>query len=142
MRGGMLAVMTRNRSASSRKMRWLLVVAGIVVAGLTASIGAAANYTTYYCGDALNYCTVYSDAPKTTASVALRDSNIITCKFGCHTRVYYYSAGTGSFGVMHTNGNCCAYYLIGSGSNYVYSRCITDAGYGSNTARCWTDWHT
>jgi hypothetical protein len=106
-------------------------------------ISRAANYTTYYCGDALNYCTVYSDAPKTTAGVALRDSNVITCKYStCHARVYYYSASTGSFGVADTKGSCCAYYEIGSQGYYVYSRCITDAGYGSNTARCWTDWHT
>jgi len=128
--------------ARSRRVVWLAVVASAAALTLPAGISWAASYTTYYCGDALNYCTVYSDAPKTTASVALRDSNVITCKYGCHTRVYYYSAGTGSFGVVHTNGSCCVYYEVGSQGYYVYSRCITDAGYGSNTARCWTDWHT
>jgi hypothetical protein len=119
-----------------------MAVGAVVAVALTAGINWAANYTTYYCGDALNYCTVYSDATRTTAGVALRDSNVINCKFGCHTRVYYYSASTGSFGVAHTNGGCCVYYEIGSQGYYVYSRCITDAGYGSNTARCWADWHT
>jgi hypothetical protein len=115
----------------------------VALAALALTVAArAASYTTYYCGDALNYCTVYSDAPKTTSSVAPRDDNNIQCRSACHTRIYYYSAGTGSFGVMHTDGASAAYYLVGSGGNYVYSRCITDAGYGSNTARCWTHWHT
>lgn len=124
------------------RARGLIVAMAVGAAAVIVGVSSAASYTTYYCGDALNYCTVYSDAPKTTNGVALRDSNVIACKYGCHTRVYYYSASTGSFGVMHTNGGCCAYYLVGSGWNYVYSRCITDAGYGFNTARCWTDWHT
>jgi hypothetical protein len=131
----------RLRTRTRRVVGLTALIAAIALAG-TAAISWAANYTTYYCGDALNYCTVYSDAPKTTASVALRDSNVITCKYSCHTRVYYYSASTGSFGVVHTNGGCCVYYEVGSQGYYVYSRCITDAGYGSNTARCWTDWHT
>jgi hypothetical protein len=107
-----------------------IVVAVASPLALAVGIRRAANSTKRYWGDALNYCTVYADAPKTTASVALRDSNVI------------YSASTGSFGVACTNAGRCAYYEIGSQGYYVYSRCITDAGYGSNTARCWTDWHT
>src|SRR5918911_3823269 len=124
------------------RRRWFAVLFAGAALAVTAGASLAANYTTYYCGDALNYCTVYSDAPKTTNSVALRDSNVITCKYGCHTRIYYYSASTGSFGVVHTNGGCCVYYEIGSQGHYVYSRCITDAGYGSKNARCWADRHT
>ena len=136
-------MLTLVASQSGRLRRLCAVVSAATLAlAIAVGIGRAASYTTYYCGDALNYCTVYSDAPKTTNSVALRDDNNIQCRYSCHTRIYYYSASTGSFGVMHTDGASAAYYLIGSGGNYVYSRCITDAGYGSNTARCWTHWHT
>jgi len=92
--------------------------------------------------DASNYCTVYSSAPESTASVAQRYNNNIQCANTCHTHVYYYSSGTGSYGFAYTSGGTSASYGASGGGNYVYSRCITDAGYGSNTARCWTEWYT
>lgn len=128
------------RISPRARRRWV-VLAAVALALAIAAVVHAANYTTYYCGDALNWCTVYSDSPRSTYSVALRDDNIIECRYGCHTRVYYYSSSTGSFGVLHTNGGNSAYYLLGSQGYYVYSRCITDTGYGYNTAHCWTHWH-
>src|SRR5438874_13314068 len=107
-------------SGTVRRSLLVPVIAGLFA--IATGVGLAASYTTYSCGDAVNYCTVYSDAPKTAAGVALRDDNNIICAYGCHTRIYYYSASTGSFGIARTNGASAAYYLIGSGGNYVYSR--------------------
>jgi len=118
-----------------------IAVAAAIALGI-ARVVLAANYTTYYCGDASTYCTVYSDAPKTTASTALRDDNNLHCASGCYARIYYYSAGTGSFGIVHSGGYQDAIWGYGSGSSYVYSRCIAESGYGPYSARCWTDWHT
>jgi len=137
---GMTAFRNRHPLKLGRAAR-TAAVAGVMLA-VTAGVSWAANYTTYYCGDASNYCTVYSSAPESTASVAQRYNNNIQCANTCHTHVYYYSSGTGSYGFAYTSGGTSASYGASGGGNYVYSRCITDADYGSNTARCWTEWYT
>lgn len=127
--------------AGSRPARSLGVLVAAVVVGLTATAALAATYTTYYCGDATSYCSLGYGAPKTTASVALRDENHLYCPGGCWARVYYYSQNTGTFGVSYSNGGPNA-FNGSSGSFYVYSRCIAQPGYGPYSARCWTKWHT
>ena len=134
----------RERTPKRRQPRLLWSTIALVVVALSAAAGSmAANYETWYCGQNNgSVCTIGSEQPATTVSVALRDNNSVECLTGCHTRVYYYSSSTGSFCVVHSNGNYTAECVNSSGGNYVYSRCITDAGYGSNQGWCWTDWHT
>jgi hypothetical protein len=122
-----------------RRLVWASVVVSVVA--LSAAAGSlATNYETYYLGTSTNYGTLYSDAPKTTASTALRDNNNIDCEYDCFAHVYYYSASTGSFCVVHTDGWIEASCTSGSGGHYVYSRCIAENGNGF-PADCWTDWH-
>lgn len=136
----MTTVMDSLRIKLGRKALIAIVVA--VTVAVTTGVSWAANFTTYYCGDASSWCTVYSSAPQSTAGVAQRYNNNIQCANTCHTHVYYYSSGTGSYGFAYTSGGTFASYGASGAGNYVYSRCITDSGYGSNTARCWTDWYT
>lgn len=136
----MTLVIDSPRIKFGHKARIAIVVA--VLFAVTAGVSWAGDFTTYYCGDASNYCTVYSSAPESTAGVAQRYNNNIQCANSCHTHVYYYSSGTGSYGFAYTNGGTSASYGASGAGNYVYSRCITDSGFGSNTARCWTAWYT
>ena len=137
---GMTAFRNRHPLKLGRAAR-TAAVAGVMLA-VTAGVSWAANYTTYHCGDASNYCTVYSSAPESTAQrrPALQQQHSVR-KYMPHTRLLLLS-GTWLYGFAYTSGGTSASYGASGGGNYVYSRCITDAGYGSNTARCWTEWYT
>jgi hypothetical protein len=124
--------------------RWLagtVVALAAIVVALSAGVSSAANYDTYYCGSPpTTYCLLGSGSYMTTASVALRDDNYVSCTTGCHTHVWY-DNGSGAYDITHTNG--MSSIDIGYGSTgYAYSRCETDSGYGSNYAQCHTTWHT
>lgn len=132
--------------------RWLTAgVLAMLLLGTFAASGysgagrvhrSLANYQTYYCGTSSSWCTLVDYQPNSTNSTALRDDNFISCSSGCYTHVYYYGASLGGFDVAHTYGATGTCYCGSSGGNYVYSRCITDSGFGSYSARCSTDWHT
>ena len=77
-----------------------------------------------------------------TASTALRDANYVHCFYStCHSDVWYEIPGQGTYKLRHSYG--AQDNSIGSSDgSYAYAWCSTSAGYGTNTARCHTDWHT
>jgi hypothetical protein len=126
------------------RRRWLglsVIVASISASAFFAAYAWAANYQTYYCGSSSSYCTM-NETGKQTASTAKRDDNRIHCKYStCHSDDWYQKPD-GTITVFHSSGGAQNNYIGSSGGVYVYSHCATTIGYGYNTARCWTDWHT
>jgi hypothetical protein len=119
--------------------RKLLAALVLAVVGLTVFTTTALATETFYCGQStpFSYCTVYSSFPRSTDGVAIRTYNEMDCATNCSGRIYFYSAGTGTFGVADTYGGTHAGYGSSAG-NYVYSRCIADSG--SFNAQCYTIW--
>jgi hypothetical protein len=127
-----------------RPRRWLLVLVLMSALMLVVGVGVAlsTNYQTWYCGDPSSPCLLGSGSAVSTASVALRDNNNVSCNTACHAHVWYDQGnGAGAYDITHTAGACCISINQGSGG-YAYSKCETDSGFGSNYATCETLWHT
>jgi hypothetical protein len=126
------------------KRQWfaVLVLAGAVSAvSFFATSAIAANFQTYYCGTSTSYCTL-NETGVHTASTALRDSNSVHCLFStCHTDLWYEISGQPFYKLKSSNG-AQDNSITSSNGNYAYSWCATTIGFGTNTARCWTNWHT
>jgi hypothetical protein len=121
-----------------RRLALLTAVAASVAAFFAASAWA---FQTYYCGTSTSYCTM-TETGASTASTALRDDNNIHCLNSiCHSDDWYETPG-GTITKFHASGGAQNNFIGSSGTAYVYSKCATTIGYGTNTARCWTDWHT
>lgn len=118
-----------------------LVALAMAAVALAVGVGVAssANYDTYYCGTATSWCTLGSGAYQSTAGVALRDDNYVSCISDCWTHVWY-DDGSGAYYVTHTYGASSVDIGLSSAGD-AYSRCETDSGYGSYSARCHTTWH-
>lgn len=117
----------------------MTALAAVSAATFFAAYAVAASYQTWYCGSASTYCTM-TESGSQTASTALRDANYVHCLNSiCHSDVWYLRSGSiyklkQSFGAQDNS--------IGSSDGYAYADCATSIGYGTNTARCHTDWHT
>jgi hypothetical protein len=125
-----------------RLKRLVLVAAtaAVCAAAFFATYALAANFQTYYCGTSSSYCTM-GQVPAHTCCTGLRDLNAVHCQNTiCHSDVWYYNSQLGGYGLRHSNGQ--QDNSIGTSAGYAEADCATTVGYGSNTARCWTNWHT
>jgi phosphosulfolactate synthase (CoM biosynthesis protein A) len=121
----------------ARKLGLATAVVAVCAAAFFA--GYAWAFQTYYCGTSSSYCTM-NETGKGTASTAIRTDNNIHCSFStCHSDDWYQNSG-GTITKFHASNGAQDNYIGSSDGIYVYSWCATTIGYGSNTARCWTDW--
>lgn len=122
-----------------RRLLLTLLVTAVCAGAFFVSYAWA--YQTYYCGTSTSYCTM-TESGHSTASTALRDDNNIHCYYPtCHSDVWYQTPG-GTITRFNSSNGAQNNYIGSSGSAYVYSWCATTYGYGTNKARCWTNWHT
>lgn len=124
------------------KRRWFAV---LVLVGAISAVSffatSAFAFQTYYCGTSTSYCTL-DELGYRTASTALRDSNLVHCLNPiCHTDVWYQISGNFFYKLRSSNG-AQDNSITSSNGIYAYSWCSTTPGYNTNTARCWTNWHT
>lgn len=126
-----------------RRRALILLLTG--VASLMIGVATALAYQTYYAGTSTTYVTV-GQTPASTVSVAQRYSNYVHVAYNAHMEVWYVTGndtGNIQFGYAYTNFTQDAHYgasTIGGTWYYAYSKCKTTNGYGSNSARCWTNW--
>ena len=128
--------------------RRLIVGFAAVLLSLAVGVSVALATQTYYFATSSTYQSLDVN-PHSTASVALRIDNNVHCQFAtCHTDVWYTrsaAGGGGDFGTRHSNGAQDNNIGKSIDPNTVvwinaYSKCSTTSGFGTNSARCWTDW--
>lgn len=119
------------------------VLLATFAASLAVGVGVALATQTFYVGTSTTYETL-GVTPRSTPSTAQRIDNNVHCQFTtCHTDVWYTASGVGDFGLRHSNDaqdNRIDKSQIGSTWYFAYSKCSTTSGFGTNSARCYTDW--
>ena len=119
------------------KQRAAVVLLSALIA-LLVGVGIAYATQTYYAGTSTTYISL-GEAGYSTAGVALRTDDWVQCSAACHVRAWYANSVGTNVAQAYSNG-AQSVSLGSSGSTNVYSRCNTQSGYGTSTARCWTDW--
>lgn len=119
------------------KKRAAVILSSAILA-LLVGVGIAYATQTYYAGTSSTYISV-GESGYSTSGVALRTDDWVQCAAACHVRAWYANSGGTNVGQAYSNG-ALSVSLGSSGSTSVYSRCNTQSGYGTSSARCWTDW--
>jgi hypothetical protein len=119
------------------KKRAAVILSSALVA-LLVGVGVAYATQTFYAGSATTFISL-SESGNSTSGVAIRTDNWVVCATGCHVRAWYANSGGTNVGQAYSNG-ASSVSLGSSGSTFVFSRCNTQSGFGTNSARCWTDW--
>jgi hypothetical protein len=127
-------------------MRRRLILLLLALAGaLVIAVSSALAYQTFYAGSSTTYVTV-GQTPFSTTGVAQRIDNKVHVAYNAHMEVWYVTSnatGNIAFGWAYTNNTQDAVSgksAFGGTWYYSYAKCKTTNGFGSNSARCWTDW--
>jgi hypothetical protein len=119
------------------KKRAAVILSSALVA-LLVGVGIAYATQTFYAGTPTTYISL-GESGNSTSGVAIRTDNWVQCSAACHVRAWYANSSGTNVGQAYSNG-ASSVSLGSSGSTYVYSRCNTQSGFGTSSARCWTDW--